>query len=176
MKKVDLENITLQELACFVYETLKSHGIDAVLVGGACVSIYSENQYQSLDVDFATYNDLKPVELILKEFGFKRLGRCFNHKKCPYVIDFVNPPIAVGNEAVRKFDILKTESGILQLLSPTDCVKDRLASFFYWKDNQSLDQAILVAKERSIDLENLKKWAKAEGFTDKLNQFLGMLP
>lgn len=175
MKKLDLENITLQELACFVYETLKSHGIDAVLVGGACVSIYSENKYQSMDVDFATYDELKPIEKILNEYGFKRLGRCFSHDKCPYLIDFVNPPITVGNEAVRKFDTLKTESGALQLLSPTDCVKDRLASFFHWNDRQALDQAVLVAKEHPIDLKNLKNWAKAEGFSDKLNQFLAVL-
>ena len=65
MKKVDLENITLQELACFVYETLKSHGIDAVLVGEACVSIYSENQYQSLDVDFGPLSPFRSVFLYL---------------------------------------------------------------------------------------------------------------
>lgn len=40
--KIDFSKGTLQELACFVYETLKSHKIDVVLVGGACVSIYSE--------------------------------------------------------------------------------------------------------------------------------------
>ncbi len=172
---MDLENITLQGLACFVYETLKSNGIDAVLVGGACVSIYSANQYQSMDVDFATYAELKPIEKIFNEYGFKRLGRCFSHDKCLYLIDFVNPPITVGNEAVRKFDTLKIESGVLQLLSPTDCVKDRLASFFHWNDRQALDQAILVSNSKSSDVENLKNWAIAEGFSDKLNQFLGML-
>jgi hypothetical protein len=54
-------------------------------------------------------------------------------------------------------------------------VSDRLASFFYGTDNQSLDQALLVEKERSVDLENLKMWARAEGFSDKLKQFLGIL-
>lgn len=37
MKKVNLENITLQELACFVYETLKSHGIDEVRCGHGAI-------------------------------------------------------------------------------------------------------------------------------------------
>ncbi len=175
MKKIDFANITLKELACFVYETLKNHNIDVVLVGGACVSIYSENRYQSMDVDFATYVELKPVEKILNEFGFKRLGRSFSHENCPYLIDFVNPPITVGNEAIHKFQTLRTETGRLQLLSPTDCVKDRLASFFYWNDIQALDQAILVAQGCIIDKSSVEKWAKAEGFSDKLNQFLEML-
>ena len=30
----------------------------------------------------------------------------------------------------------------LGLLSPTDCVKDRLAAFYHWKDQQSLEPAI----------------------------------
>jgi len=54
-------------------------------------------------------------------------------------------------------------------------VSDRLASFFCWKDHQFLYQAILIAKKRLGDLENLKMWARAEGFSDKLNQFLEML-
>ena len=56
---MEYSNIDIKELACFVYELLKNNGIDAVLVGGACVSIYSQNRYQSYDLDFATYEELK---------------------------------------------------------------------------------------------------------------------
>ncbi|MFS8563177.1 MAG: hypothetical protein LVR00_02120 [Rhabdochlamydiaceae bacterium] len=172
---MNFSKISLKKLACFVCQTLKNHGVDAVLVGGACVSIYSENRYQSMDVDFVTYIELKPIEKILGKYGFKRLGRCFTHKECPYVIDFVNPPVTIGQEAIHQFNTLTSSSGTLQLLSPTDCVKDRLASFFYWDDKQALDQAFLVAQEHSIDIKNLKCWAKAEGHSDKLNQFLDKL-
>ncbi len=60
----------------------------------------------------------------------------------------------------------------MQLLTPTDCVKDRLSSFFHWNDSQALKQALMVAEEHSIDLDNLKRWAKAEGFEKKLQEFL----
>lgn len=70
---------------------------------------------------------------------------------------------------------MKTPSGSIKLLTPTDSVKDRLASFFYWSDNQALEQALLVAKSHSIDVVNLKRWAKVEGFSDKLNEFLKIL-
>lgn len=76
----------------------KRSGIDAVLVGGACVSIYSKNRYQSYDLDFVTYEELNNIEKALEKLGFKRSGRCFSHAKCPYLIDFVNPPIAIGHE------------------------------------------------------------------------------
>jgi hypothetical protein len=75
-----------------------------------------------MDVDFATYVELKPIEKILSKYGFKRLGRSFTHAHCPYLVDFVNPPITVGLEAVHEFNTLKTTVGVLQLLSPTDCL------------------------------------------------------
>lgn len=172
---MNFSNIDIKELAGFICETLKNNGIDAVLVGGACVSIYSQNRYQSYDLDFASYDDLKSIEKILGRLGFKRTGRCFSHPNCPYLIDFVNPPIAIGHESIRSFEILKTSTGSLTLLTPTDCVKDRLAAFFHWNDDQAFEQALLVAKERAINLSNIKRWAKAEGYQEKLKQFLNKL-
>lgn len=172
----EYSNIDIKDLACFVYELLKSNGIDAVLVGGACVSIYSQNRYQSYDLDFATYEELKNIEKVLNKIGFKRMGRCFSRYDCPFVIDFVNPPIAIGNESVRHFETLNTTSGTLKLLTPTDCVKDRLASFFHWNDQQALEQAILVAKDYPIEINDVKNWAKAEGHQVKFDLFLEKLP
>ncbi len=172
---MNFSNPDLKELACLIYETLKTNGINAVLVGGACVSIYSENRYQSSDLDFATYEEMKPIEKALKNLGFKRNGRQFSRPDCPYLIDFVNPPISVGHEAVHKFEMLKTSTGSLLLLSPTDCVKDRLTSFFHWNDRQALEQALLVAKNHPIHLEDLKRWAKEEKFEKKLEDFLNKI-
>lgn len=168
---MNLKNLDLKQLACLVHETLKENGINAVLVGGACVSIYSENRYQSSDLDFATYEEMKPIEKALSKLGFRRTGRQFSHPDCEYLIDFVNPPISVGHEAIHEFSTLKTPTGTLLLLSPTDCVKDRLASYFHWNDTQALEQALMVAENHTIDLKDLKHWAKAEGFEKKFADF-----
>lgn len=117
---MNFHDLDLKELACLVYETLKASGINVVLVGGACVSIYSENRYQSSDLDFATYEELKPIEKALSKLGFKRIGRQFSRPDCSYLIDFVNPPISVGHEAIHEFKTLKTSTGSLRLLSPTE--------------------------------------------------------
>lgn len=172
---INFSNVDIKELAGFICESLKDNGIDAVLVGGACVSIYSHNRYQSYDLDFASYNDLKSIEKILGELGFRRSGRSFSRPDCSYLIDFVNPPIAIGHESIRSFEILKTVAGSLTLLTATDCVKDRLAAFFHWNDEQAFEQALLVAKEHAINLPNIKRWAKIEGYQEKLKQFLDKL-
>ena len=169
--KIDFSKVDLKTLACIIFETLKKSDIDAVLVGGACISIYTQNQYQSFGLDFVTYETLKRVEQVLNPIGFERNGRYFVHQSCPYMIDFVNPPVAVGNQPIHEFKKIKTTSGSLQLLTPTDCVKDRLAAYFHWDDLQSLEQAILVAKKHKINLLDIQNWSEEEQRLTKFKEF-----
>jgi len=62
---IDWAAISLKELAGFLSEELRKREIDTVLVGGACVTIYSENRYQSYDLDYVTYEDMKKVKKAL---------------------------------------------------------------------------------------------------------------
>lgn len=57
-------------------------------------------------------------------------------------------------------------TGNLRIISPTDCVKDRLAIYYHWGDNQCLAQAILVAQAHAIDLDEISRWSDAEGKRD----------
>jgi len=59
-----------EELAGFVSEGLRKQGIETVLVGGACVTIYSKNRYQSYDLDCITYGDIKKVRKALQDLAF----------------------------------------------------------------------------------------------------------
>lgn len=67
---------------------------------------------------------------------------------------------------------IKRRNKVLRLLSPTDCVKDRLAAFFHWNDRQSLEQAILVSRRQSVDLKEIRRWSLKEGAPNKLTIFL----
>lgn len=89
--------------------------------------------------------------------------------------EFISSPLAVGKEPPKKVIKMKTKMGSFRLLSPTDCVKDRLAAYFHWDDLQSLKQAVMVAAKQRIDLKELKRWSKAEGFSDKYKDFLKQL-
>lgn len=171
-----LKKVSIKDLAGLVSRQLGLHGLEAVLTGGACVSIYSRNKYQSLDLDFVTYaaqDHPKTVLLAMKEIGFRRADEgFFEHPTCPYIIEFLPPPLAVGREPVKQIDSLKTSLGTFKLLSPTDCVKDRLAAFFHWDDQQSLEQALLVARKKKVDLKELKRWSKNENHLTKFTIFL----
>jgi hypothetical protein len=54
--------MTLSDLAFIVYQALKDGGIDAVLSGGAVVSVYSKNKYESRDLDFISIDDKESID------------------------------------------------------------------------------------------------------------------
>lgn len=43
--KIDSKKVGIKELAAIISSHLKKHNIEVVLVGGACVSLYSNNKY-----------------------------------------------------------------------------------------------------------------------------------
>jgi hypothetical protein len=177
--RISFKNISLKDLAVVVYSHLKKHEIDVVLSGGACVTIFSRNKYQSLDIDFVTYAaEDKPKEITaaMKELDFKRAPEgFFERPDCKYIIDFIPPPLEVGSEPVKEIITLRTGKGSLKMLGPTDCVKDRLAAYYHWNDPQSLEQALMVAKKQQIKLKEIEHWSKVEGHSEKYSEFLRRL-
>lgn len=153
-------------------EGLRKRGIETVLVGGACVTIYSENRYQSFDLDYVTYEDTRKVKKALLELGFAEKARYFQHPGCPWFVEFVSPPAAVGNEFVRDFGSVETRFGKIKLLRPVDSVKDRLSAYYHWNDRQGLEQAINICLEQDIDLSEVERWSISEGYSEKYMAFL----
>jgi len=162
----------IKEVAAIVCETLLDAKINAVLSGGAVVSIYSNNEYESKDLDFISSTDIKTIRKVLEEIGFnKTAGRHFTHPETEFFLDFPSPPLAVGDLILKEWDTLQTKAGRIQLLSPTHSVMDRLAAYFHWNDKQSLDQALLIASKHPIKMIAIKGWAKKEGAEDKYQIF-----
>jgi hypothetical protein len=170
--KVDWSSISIKNLAAMVCSALKDNNVEAVLVGGACVSIHSGNKYLSYDLDFVTHATMKEVTKAMEKIGFHKGGaRHFVREDCPFYIEIVAPPVALGNEPVIKFEKLKTKSGLLVMLTSTDCVKDRLAAFYHWNDPQALEQALLVAEKQTVNTGEIKRWSIQEGHEDKYEIF-----
>jgi len=100
--KIGWKNISVKDLAALVCKKLNDKEIDAVLVGGACVTIYTKNQYVSYDLDFVSHTSLKEISRVLADIGFRReSARHFVRKDCPYFIEFVTPPLSIGSEPIK---------------------------------------------------------------------------
>ena len=69
MSAID-ELTTIAELGATVCEALKEAGIEAFLSGGAVVSIYTNNKYESFDLDFVSLSDRSKIKKVMERIGF----------------------------------------------------------------------------------------------------------
>ena len=92
-----------------------------------------------------------------------------------FVSNYQPPPASVGEEPIGRAAEIKKGGKTLRLLSPTDCVKDRLAAFYHWDDRQSLEQALLVARHNPLDVRDIERWSKVEGKETQFRIFMKRL-
>ncbi|MCL2402966.1 MAG: hypothetical protein FWC86_01835 [Coriobacteriia bacterium] len=164
--KID-NKMSLEDLASVVSTALENAGVDAVLTGGGAVSIYSNNEYQSYDLDFITTRNISEVTEALQPLGFVRnVGdRYFTHSATEFAIEFPTGPLSFGETIVPldETSILKVPLGIIRIVTPTQIIMDRMAAYIHWNDNQSREQAISVVQSNEIDWKLLYEWAEKEG-------------
>lgn len=175
MKEIGAMN--MGELAAFVFSHLKKKGIDVVLSGGACVGILTEGKYVSYDLDFIENfaSGRRKLKKVLGEIGFEEEGRYFKHPDTKFFLEFPGGPLAVGNEPPFEISVIHFETGELRMLSATDCIKDRLAAYYHWDDQECLEQALLVGNTREANLAEIERWSLAEGEEKKFKHFKKLL-
>ena len=71
--------------------------------------------------------------------------------------------MGIGDDTNIKPDCIEVDGQNLYIYTPTDCIRDRLASYIHFKARECLDQAVLVAENFSFDRSKVKKWCAAEG-------------
>lgn len=165
------EDLGVEELAALVCSTLERHGVRVVLSGGSVVSIYSDNAYQSYDLDFIQIGLARATHPAMEELGFAKQGRHWVHPRTVFLVEFPPGPVQVGDTNVTEFAERRTRLGVLRLLTPTECVMDRLAGFYHWNDRQCLEQALEVARKQSIDLARIEKWSRSENSLVRFREF-----
>ncbi len=164
---------TLQDVAAIVSSSLEQAGIAATLSGGAAVSIYTDNEYQSKDLDFVTAAMVADVSPVLGKLGFVHTGVTrlsqFSHPLVEWYVEFPPTPISFGHLHVthERCAVIELPAGKLRIVTPTQSVMDRLAAAIAWNDAQSREQAILVAANQEIDWMELRTWFANEGETDR---------
>jgi hypothetical protein len=168
-----INEMTQAELAAYIDTHLRGLGISVILSGGATVAVYSDHKYVSKDLDFIGrfMIDHKQVEEAMKQLGFEKEGKLYFHKDTPYYVEFLSGPASIGSEPILEERELEFSTGTLRIISPTDAVKDRLASYYFWNDLQGLDQAVLIAQSNDIDMDNVKSWSTEEGYQTQCEEF-----
>jgi len=164
---------TLIELAAIISAALEDAGITATLSGGAAVSIYTDNQYESFDLDFVTAALVNELKMTLEPLGFQHTGRprlsVFEHPHSRWYLEFPPAPLSFGGTYVDPSDckLIDTRSGSLRIITPTHSIMDRLIAAAAWNEPQSLEQAVLVAESQAskVNWSAIDVWVGREGIS-----------
>ena len=170
-----IAQMSMEELAAYICTALEKAGIDTVLSGGCCVELYSKGRYTSDDIDLIDrFNGgHRMIKEVMESLGFYeyKMKRYFVHDDTSLFVEFPRGPLGVGDAPVADISTRTTSTGILKLLTPTDCIKDRLSAYYHWDDAQSLQQAVWVAQENSFDMDSIAEWSKNEAMMKKFEDF-----
>ena len=182
--EINLSSCTVEELWKYVSSHLENRGFDVVLVGGAVVSIYSEGMYTSGDLDFILRSMNKnELPKALAEIGFERTQqRYYKHPDCDHLyLEFPTGPVEIAESVHVEPDIHKVDQTKIKILSPTDCVLDRLEQFFvgeYGKphgERKLFEQAVLVGKKQPVNLKRIESFCAKENKQDIFREFCQLI-
>ncbi len=155
------------ELAVLVSQALEAAGLTATLSGGGAVSVYTDNVYESADLDFVTAErrDALSEALAPLGFGLARDRGHFTHPDTGLFLEFPPAPLEFASRTFSQDEMpgVDTPWGHLRVITPTVCVMDRLAAYWHWHDRQSWDQAVMVARRPEVEFDELVAYARDEG-------------
>ena len=164
---------TLASVAARVGDALRKRRIKAVLTGGACASLYSRGAWVSMDADFVLSGSVDQADLdqAMSDAGFTRRGDRYVHPRLPYYVEFPRGPLAVGSDHRIKPVLRRHGRHQTLALSPTDACRDRLAAFYHWNDRQSLEVAVEIARQQSVNMRRVREWSRAEDALEGFAEF-----
>jgi hypothetical protein len=155
----------------FFSEKLKEKGVNAIIVGGEAIDIWTGGTFASADIDLLVESK-KIAEKLLNKFGFEKKGNTlWLSKDLAIVIHIIESSYSGDYNKLKKMTIGKYE---IQIASPEYLIKDRLCSFKFWKDNPQSDMektvTLLKIFSDSIDNSYLNELAKENDIEDVLDE------
>ena len=141
------EGSSLEDVCFAVCTALADAGTVAVLTGGSAATYYAPQSYQSGDADFIITFSSDPALAgkVLRELGYREIGGTYHHDINVFTVEFPPGPLSIDGDLVKAYDTVQRGSETLYVLSRTDCVRDRLASFYFFGDRSAVAAAVAVA-------------------------------
>jgi hypothetical protein len=115
------------------------------------------------------------VDRALSTLGFVREGGRYVHRLIPFFVEFPSGPLGIGRD-LRIHPVWRSRRAARTLaLSASDACRDRLAAFYFWKDQQSLAAAVAIAMRHRVAFAKIRAWSRSEGHAEGYIAFLAEL-
>lgn len=142
----DYSGTSITELAGIIATHLSDKGNNVVLVGGLAVEIYTDNLYLTHDIDMVATNEKRASGLhrVMAGIGFYKVGRDYENASTNITVECPSALLSVRNKLITTTTTIEVASKCIPILKVSDAVKDRLATYLHWRDNQLLVQAAAI--------------------------------
>lgn len=150
---------------------LKENSVDAILVGGEAIDLYTAGNFATSDIDLVVDNKTI-TEKLLNKFGFGKQGnQLWLNSDLNIIVQVIDKSYSGDSSRLKKFRVKNYE---LKVAAPEDLIQNRLYSAKFWKSNPQRDMeqsiALLGIFSDSIDNVYLDKLAKEHDIVDYLNK------
>ena len=132
---ITVGNGSLSDVAFAVCTAMFRSGVTVVLSGGGAAAYYAPNAYSTRDLDFILqFSPSPPSAKPILDIGFRqsKTSGIYQHSEVSLTVEFLEGPLAVGDELISNWATIEKEDLVLNVISPTDSVRDRLAAGIHW--------------------------------------------
>lgn len=148
---------------------LKESGVDAILVGGEAIDLYTAGNFSTSDIDLVVDNKAI-TERLLNRFGFGKQGNgLWLNVDLNIVVQVIDQSYSGDPDRLKSFKVKNYE---LRVAAPEDLIQNRLYSAKFWKSNPQRDMeesiALLKIFADTIDNVYLDRIAKENDIVDYL--------
>lgn len=151
-------------------ETLKSEGIQPILVGGRALEFYTLGGYATKDIDLVL-NGRARADIVLREMGFQKQPgeRHWYHEELDLALEIPGDYLAGSTE---KLTVIEIEGLECYVIGVEDLIVDRLAAAKFWGIGADVQWAakILALNIDDVDADYLGSAAQKADVADFLKK------
>ncbi|MED1599770.1 DUF6036 family nucleotidyltransferase [Alkalihalophilus marmarensis] len=155
------------ETAAIITKLLEPEGIEPIVVGGLSVTIYTQADYMTRDIDFVS-DGYEQVSKLLNALGFSKdnNSRHFYHSDLEVVIEI--PDNYLDGDYDRLVKVELDNGRHVNLISIEDIIHDRLKAAVHWHNVEDREWGfkLLTGSYDTLDLDYL--YNKLETLGEKI--------
>lgn len=157
-------------LVAVITAALKEIDIRPIIVGGQAVEFYTAGGYSTMDVDLVTPANIKEIDPIIKDLGFKKEGKYWTYKQFDFALEIPGSDLAGDYDKVNEIEIEGLKAYIIGI---EDIIIDRLNRYKFWKEyaDQEWIVGMIYLNYEDIDWNYLYQKSESEKTLDELKEF-----